>query len=66
LDAINEALLERIQLGGEAFLSSTILRGVFVLRACIINYRTRQADLDFLVELVQREGRALLTETEGC
>jgi glutamate/tyrosine decarboxylase-like PLP-dependent enzyme len=59
LDEINKALLQRIQLGGQAFLSSTVLRGAFVLRACIVNYRTRQNDLDFLVDLVRREGRAL-------
>jgi len=59
LDALNKALLERIQLGGRAFLSSTVLRGAFGLRACIINYQTRRADLDFLVDLVQREGAAL-------
>jgi glutamate/tyrosine decarboxylase-like PLP-dependent enzyme len=61
LDALNKALLERIQLGGKAFLSSTVLRGAFVLRACIINYQTRRADLDFLVDLVQQEGKAVLT-----
>jgi glutamate/tyrosine decarboxylase-like PLP-dependent enzyme len=62
LDAINKALLERIQLSGKAFLSSTVLRGAFVLRACLINYQTQRADLDFLVELVQQEGRTLLQE----
>jgi glutamate/tyrosine decarboxylase-like PLP-dependent enzyme len=62
LDAVNKALLERIQLSGRAFLSSTVLRGAFVLRACIVNYRTQRADLDFLVDLVQEEGGALLRE----
>jgi glutamate/tyrosine decarboxylase-like PLP-dependent enzyme len=59
LDALNRGLLQRIQLGGKAFLSSTVLHGAFVLRACIVNYRTRQADLDFLIDLVQSEGQAL-------
>jgi glutamate/tyrosine decarboxylase-like PLP-dependent enzyme len=59
LDSVNQSLLERIQLGGEAFVSSTVIGGVFVLRACIINYLTRRADLDALVDLVVREGRAL-------
>jgi glutamate/tyrosine decarboxylase-like PLP-dependent enzyme len=60
LDAVNKALLESLQLGGKAFLSSTILRGAFVLRACIVNYRTQQADLDALVDLVQQEGVVVL------
>ena len=60
LDAVNQSLLERIQLSGEAFLSSTVVRGAFVLRACIINYLTKRADLDVLVDLVVREGRAVI------
>jgi aromatic-L-amino-acid decarboxylase len=59
LDSVNKLLLERIQLSGEAFLSSTVVRGAFVLRACIVNYLTKRSDLDFLFELVLREGRAL-------
>ena len=59
LDSVNKLLLERIQLSGEAFLSSTVVRGAFVLRACIVNYLTKRSDLDFLHELVLREGRAL-------
>jgi len=27
------------------------------MRACIVNYRTRKTDLDYLVDLVQEEGR---------
>jgi aromatic-L-amino-acid/L-tryptophan decarboxylase len=56
LDAVNQALLERIQLGGEAFLSGTTVRGAFALRACIVNHGTSTADLDSLIELLAREG----------
>jgi aromatic-L-amino-acid decarboxylase len=56
LDAINKAVLEEIQLGGEAFLSSTTLAGRFVLRACIVNPRASPEDLDALVDLVQAAG----------
>jgi glutamate/tyrosine decarboxylase-like PLP-dependent enzyme len=59
LDALNKALLERLQLGGEAFLSSTILSGRFVLRACIVNPRSTEADIDMLVGLVERIGGGL-------
>ena len=47
--ALNRALLERLQLGGEAFLTSTELRGRFVLRACIVNYRSRREDVDRMI-----------------
>jgi glutamate/tyrosine decarboxylase-like PLP-dependent enzyme len=59
IDALNKALLERLQLGGEAFLSSTILSGRFVLRACIVNPRSTEADIDMLVGLVERIGSEL-------
>ena len=39
-------VLDRLQLGGEAFLSGTELRGRFTLRACIVNYRSTRQDID--------------------
>jgi glutamate/tyrosine decarboxylase-like PLP-dependent enzyme len=52
LNEMNRALLERLQQGGQAFLSSTVIEGTFWLRACIVNYRTAPADIDMLPELV--------------
>ena len=46
-------MLERIQLGGEAFLSSTMLGGRFALRACIVNPRATSGDVEFLADLVR-------------
>jgi glutamate/tyrosine decarboxylase-like PLP-dependent enzyme len=57
--ALNRALLERLQLGGEAFLTSTELRGRFVLRACFVNYRSRREDVDRMLEAVRAIGREL-------
>lgn len=57
LNALNKALLERIQLGGRAFLSSTVMNGTFWLRACFVNPRTSAADLPLLVEAVRAAGR---------
>lgn len=62
LNALNKALLEEIQLGGQAFLSSTQLGNRFVLRACIVNHRSVRSDIDFLVGLVRSTGERLLTE----
>ena len=59
LDALNRRILESIQLGGAAFLTSTVLDGRFWLRACLVNPRTRAADLRSLVELVRATGREL-------
>jgi hypothetical protein len=57
LNALNEALLERIQSSGEAFVSNAVIRGMYVLRACIVNFRTAEADVDALPEIVVRLGR---------
>lgn len=53
LNSINQAALERLQLGGEAFVSSTSLNGVFWLRACVLNPRTTAEDLRALLDAVR-------------
>jgi glutamate/tyrosine decarboxylase-like PLP-dependent enzyme len=60
LNRLNQQLLEAVQLGGRAFLSSTTVGGVFCLRACVINHRSTDEDIDFLVAHVQQTGAALL------
>jgi aromatic-L-amino-acid decarboxylase len=58
--ALNRRLLERLQLGGEAFLTSTELGGRFVLRACIVNYRSTRDDIDRLLAAIRAIGRELV------
>ena len=57
LNALNQELLERIQGSGEAFVSNAVIRGRYVLRACIVNFNTTAADVDALPEIVVRLGR---------
>jgi len=57
--AANRAILERLQLGGEAFITSTELAGRFVLRACIVNYRSTRADVDRMLAAVRAIGGAV-------
>jgi len=59
---LNRALLERLQLGGEAFMTSTELRGRFVLRACIVNYRSTRKDIDRMLEAIRAIGRELVAK----
>jgi glutamate/tyrosine decarboxylase-like PLP-dependent enzyme len=59
ITTLNRALLERLQLGGEAFLTSTELRGRFVLRACIVNFRSRREDVDRMLAAVRTIGNEL-------
>ncbi|MEO8075179.1 MAG: aminotransferase class V-fold PLP-dependent enzyme [Acidobacteriota bacterium] len=57
LNTLNEALLERIQASGEAFVSNAVVRGKYLLRACIVNFHTGEVDVDALPEIVVRLGR---------
>jgi aromatic-L-amino-acid decarboxylase len=60
---INREILDQLQLGGDAFITSTELKGHFVLRACIVNYRSTRADIDRLIDVVL-EIRAALNQSE--
>jgi len=62
LDALNKRVMERIQTEGEAFVSSTVIRGRFALRACVLHYATAAADVDALVAAVRRAGAACARE----
>jgi aromatic-L-amino-acid decarboxylase len=56
LDALNRKVLEEVQFGGRAFLSGTVLGGCFALRVCVVNHRSRVADIDALVAVVREVG----------
>jgi glutamate/tyrosine decarboxylase-like PLP-dependent enzyme len=57
LNKLNEELLLRIEKSGEAFISNAIVDGKFLLRLCIVNFRTSRRDIEALPELVARLGR---------
>jgi glutamate/tyrosine decarboxylase-like PLP-dependent enzyme len=59
LDRLNTALVERLQRGGEVYLSNAVVGGRFLLRCCIVNFRTNARDVDAVPEIVARAGRAL-------
>jgi glutamate/tyrosine decarboxylase-like PLP-dependent enzyme len=53
LDGLNRAVLQSLQLGGQGFVSSTVLNGRLWLRACIVNPRACAADIDAVLEAVR-------------
>ncbi|HET9369883.1 MAG TPA: aminotransferase class V-fold PLP-dependent enzyme [Vicinamibacterales bacterium] len=59
LNKLNAALLDRLQRGGEAFVSNAVIRGRYVLRACIVNFHTAASDVEALPDIVVRTGRAV-------
>jgi hypothetical protein len=48
-----------LQKGGELFVSNAVVGGKYLLRACIVNFRTSTDDINALPEIVVREGRAI-------
>src|SRR6266567_3728841 len=49
LNRFNAELLRRVALRGRVYLSNASLRGKFSLRACIVNHRTSDADIDSVI-----------------
>jgi aromatic-L-amino-acid decarboxylase len=49
LNRQNADILKRVVQRGHVYLSNAILRGKFCLRACIVNHRTTEADVDSVI-----------------
>lgn len=62
LNKLNEELLNHLQKSGEAFVSNAVIEGKYLLRACIVNFRTALSDVEALPEIVIRLGRKLDSE----
>ncbi|MEH6360363.1 MAG: pyridoxal-dependent decarboxylase, partial [Amylibacter sp.] len=58
-DALNEEIVVRLQESGIAVPSTTIINGQLAIRVNLTNHRTKESDLDMLVEAVVRIGDAL-------
>lgn len=56
LNKLNEELLEEIEKRGEIFLSPAVIGGRYLLRMCIVNFRTTRTDVEALPEVVVRTG----------
>jgi aromatic-L-amino-acid/L-tryptophan decarboxylase len=59
LDRLNEQIFYRLQTDGRVFPSNARYRGRYVLRACLIGFRTEADDVDALVERTVAIGREL-------
>lgn len=54
---LNAELVTRLQRSREAFLSNAVVGGTFLLRACIVNFRTALEDIEALPGIIIRIGR---------
>jgi aromatic-L-amino-acid decarboxylase len=62
LDRLNERLMTELQLDGRAYCSNAVVNDRFVLRACIVNFRTEAADVDALLDVARELGARLHRE----
>ncbi len=60
--ALNKRLIERVQAEGQAFLTGTELDGQYALRACVVNFRTTEADVDRLLDIIADAGQRTINE----
>jgi glutamate/tyrosine decarboxylase-like PLP-dependent enzyme len=56
LSILNERILIELQLDGRVYCSNAVLGRTFVLRSCIVNYRTEAGDLDALLDVAAELG----------
>jgi aromatic-L-amino-acid decarboxylase len=54
IDSLNREVLDRLQRGGEVFVSNAVIRGRYALRACIVNFHTDLVDVEAVPEIVVR------------
>ena len=62
LNLLNERLMTDVQQDGRAFTSNAVLGDRYVLRACIVNFRTEAADLDAVLDVAAEIGARLDAE----
>lgn len=61
-DRAQQMLQQRIERSGEAWLSTTVLKGARHLRVNINSFLTEERHIDNLIELLEREGATLMSE----
>ncbi|MCJ7824234.1 MAG: pyridoxal-dependent decarboxylase, partial [Anaerolineales bacterium] len=57
LNELNGELLTTLQRRGEMFVSNALIDDRFLLRACVVNFRTSMSDIEAIPEIVVRTGR---------
>lgn len=57
---LNATILQRTQKRGRVYLSNATLAGKFCLRACILNHRTKDSDIDAVIAEVLAAGSELI------
>jgi len=66
IERVNDEIRRRVWESGLAMITSTRVRGRFVLRLCIVNHNTLRSDVESVVELLQELGPAAARDVAGA
>ena len=62
VDRLNRRLLERVNARGRVYLTATRLGGRYVLRICVLSFRTHEEHMRHALDALREEAAALLAE----
>lgn len=65
VDDLNQRIMERLQYSGRVYPSNAVIDDRFVLRACIVNFRSEAAHVEALVDLAVAAGDDLVGDVAG-
>ncbi|HDH03612.1 MAG TPA: hypothetical protein ENH15_05145 [Actinobacteria bacterium] len=57
LNTLNASILDRLQASGTVYLSNAVIDEVYLLRACVVNFRTSAERIDVLPQRIATVGR---------
>jgi glutamate/tyrosine decarboxylase-like PLP-dependent enzyme len=66
LNTLNRQVLDRLQRGGEAFVSNAVVENRYLLRACIVNFHTTVSDVEATIAVAARLGREVHAELSAA
>lgn len=54
LNILNERIMVKLQRDSSSYLSNALVKNLFALRGCVINYRTTMKDMEILLDDIRR------------
>ena len=59
LNDLNREIVARLQSNGKIYITHAVVKGTYLLRACVVNFRTSLADIEAVPALVLEAGREI-------
>ncbi len=63
LEKLNKLIYSNLSQRSFFIVSDTTIKGMYMLRACNVNHRSKKKDIDFLVNEVKKTGKAIVSQT---